>query len=76
MSKKILFIIDEVELKYFEFNDLVTIKTDAKVDEIIVPIVDDKVKKHTEKVVNDLNKIVEEVKENINTKEVLIGKNH
>ena len=25
MSKKILFIIDEVELKYFEFNDLVTI---------------------------------------------------
>ena len=24
MSKKILFIIDDIELKYFEFNDLVT----------------------------------------------------
>ena len=24
MDKKVLFIIDEVELKYFEFNDLVT----------------------------------------------------
>ena len=63
-----------------EFNSLVTTRTDAKVDEIIVPIVDDKVKLHTKKVVDELTDRVvkvdtkiEEVNTFISSKDALIS---
>lgn len=63
-----------------EFNSLVTTRTDAKVDEIIVPIVDDKVNLHTKKVVDELTDRVvkvdtkiEEVNTFISSKDALIS---
>ena len=52
---------DEFEAIKNDFNELITTKTEAKVNEITGTIVDDSVKKHTEKVVNDLADRVIEV---------------
>ena len=71
---------EEFEAIKNNHNELVTTQTTKKVDEVIEPIADNKVKKYTEKVVNDLsNKVtevdnkIEEVEEFIENKNSIIS---
>ena len=71
---------EEFEAIKNNHNELVTTQTSKRVDEIIQPVVEENVKKHTEKVINELSdKVVivdskiEEVEEIVKTVKAHIG---